>query len=826
MDSEVFPCFLCTSTSKKSSLTSKTTNQISENNNVSTPKTSSSSNTLRNLSKMVLPPLGVSGYNHNDLNSKPWILSPTDSNYRCWETVMVGLVAYSAWVYPFEVAFMKSYPKRQLFIADNIVNVFFAIDIILTFFVAYFDSRTQLLVYDSKKIAKRYLSTWFIMDVASTIPYEALALIFTGKYKVSLSYSLLGLFRFWRLRRVKQFFTRLEKDIRFSYFWVRCARLLFVTLFLVHCAGCLYYLLADRYPHEGKTWIGAMNPNFRETSLWVRYISAIYWSITTMTTVGYGDLHANNTIEMIFIIFYMLFNLSLTAYLIGNMTNLVVEGTRRTMEFRSSIEAASSFVSRNQLPTRLKEQILGYMCLRFKAENLNQFQLIEQLPNSIYKSICQHLFLPTIENVYLFRGVSRKTLQVLVAKTKAEYLPPREDIIMQNEAADDIYVIVSGEVEMIDYESDQKEIVVGSLQAGDMFGEVAAICSTPQAFTFRTKTLAQLLRLKTCNLVEAMKIRQEDNIVMVNNFLQHNRKLNILSVGEWLIENAEGDGELVKALILLNVAAAGNSIFLDKLLNANFDPNVCDSRGRTPLHEAASRGHEECVIVLLNHGCNVLLQDVKGNTALWDAIAAKHYKIFQVLYKYATISDPHVAGDLLTKAIERNEIEVIKDMLQCGLNADSTNFHGIRALQVALAMNHIDVAKLLIAHGAKTSDLSGHTFSLIFATGGDQHVLQPNKMVHMIPGNEEAANWQSEQFCARINLYKGHPLFSNTFDKHATGRLIRLPSSFEELKRIAGQKFDVNAENLTIVNEEGAEIDSIQVIRDNDKLYALENEIL
>ncbi|XP_056684370.1 potassium channel AKT2/3 isoform X2 [Spinacia oleracea] len=740
MDSEIFPCFLCTSTSK----TQKTNDKIGEN------ETNISSNTLRNLSKMVLPPLGVSGYNHNDVPSKAWILSPIDSKYR-------------------------------------------------------------------------YISTWLIMDVASTIPYEALGLMFTGKYKVGLSYSLLGLFRFWRLRRVKQFFTRLEKDIRFSYFWVRCARLLFVTLFLVHCAGCLYYLLADRYPHEGKTWIGAMNPNFRETSLWVRYISAIYWSITTMTTVGYGDLHANNTIEMIFIIFYMLFNLSLTAYLIGNMTNLVVEGTRRTMEFRSSIEAASNFVSRNRLPTRLKEQILGYMCLRFKAENLNQFQLIEQLPNSIYKSICQHLFLPTVENVYLFRAVTRKTLLLLVSRTKAEYLPPREDIIMQNEAADDIYIIVSGEVEKIDYESDQKEIIVGNLQAGDMFGEVAAICSTPQAFTFRTKTLAQLLRLKTCNLIEAIKIHQEDNIVMVNNFLQHNRKLNILSVGEWLIENAERDGELVKALILMNVAAAGNSIFLDKLLNANFDPNVCDSRGRTPLHEAASRGHEECVVVLLNHGCNVLLQDVNGNTALWDSITAKHYKIFQMLHNYATIYDPHVAGDLLTTAIQRNEIEMIKDMLQSGLNPDSKNLHGLRALQVALATNHLEVAQLLIAHGAKTSHLNGHTFSSIFAAG-DQYLLQANKMLKIFPGNKQVSvpNWKNEQFCARINLYKGHPILSKAFHKNATGRLIMLPSSFQELKRIAGLKFEVDADNITIVNEEGAEIDSLQVIRDNDKLYVVE----
>ena len=106
-----------------------------------------------------------------------------------------------------------------------------------------------------------------------------------------------------------------------------------------------------------------------------------------------------------------------------------------------------------------------------------------------------------------------------VASTKAEYLPPREDIIMQKEAAEDIYIIVSGEVEMIDYEN-EKEIVVGTLFAGDIFGEVAALCCTPQSFTFRTKTLTQLLRIKTTNLIQAIKIRQEDNILMLNNFLQ------------------------------------------------------------------------------------------------------------------------------------------------------------------------------------------------------------------------------------------------------------------------------------------------------------------
>lgn len=68
---------------------------------------------------------------------------------------MVVLVAYSAWVYPFEIAFMGAAPKGGLFIADNVIDAFFAVDIVLTFFVAYIDSRTQVLVRDPRKIAVR-----------------------------------------------------------------------------------------------------------------------------------------------------------------------------------------------------------------------------------------------------------------------------------------------------------------------------------------------------------------------------------------------------------------------------------------------------------------------------------------------------------------------------------------------------------------------------------------------------------------------------------------------------------------------------------------------
>jgi len=115
-----------------------------------------------------------------------------------------------------------------------------------------------------------------------------------------------------------------------------------VTLFAVHCAGCFAYLIADQYHDPTKTWIGAVYPNFKETSVWSRYVTALYWSITTLTTTGYGDLHAENPREMLFFVFFMLFNLGFTSYLIGNMTNLVVHWTSRTRNFVSSITFLST----------------------------------------------------------------------------------------------------------------------------------------------------------------------------------------------------------------------------------------------------------------------------------------------------------------------------------------------------------------------------------------------------------------------------------------------------------------------------------------------------
>ncbi|KAG6479153.1 hypothetical protein ZIOFF_062614 [Zingiber officinale] len=119
------------------------------------------------LSNGILPSLGARS--NRRVKLRRFIVSPYDRRYRAWEIFLIVLVVYSAWVSLFEFGFL-GHAKGTLALVDNIVNAFFAIDIILTFFLAYLDRTTYLLVDDPKLIAWKYLTSWFVLDVASTIP--------------------------------------------------------------------------------------------------------------------------------------------------------------------------------------------------------------------------------------------------------------------------------------------------------------------------------------------------------------------------------------------------------------------------------------------------------------------------------------------------------------------------------------------------------------------------------------------------------------------------------------------------------------------------------
>jgi hypothetical protein len=282
----------------------------------------------------------------------------------------------------------------------------------------------------------------FAMDVASTVPFHVIYRLVSGR---STGFRYLNLLRLWRLQRVSKLFARyvrhasllhlpvylylyiqtyrdapihscrLEKDIRFDYFYTRLIKLCGVTLLALHSSACIFLWMAfHHHGDEEHTWLGSQVRDFEDRSVWVSYTYAVYWSITTLATVGYGDLHAVNPGEMVFATCYMLFNIGLTSYIIGNMTSLVVHAATNTFKMRDMVRRVSTFGSVNRLPPELREQTMASAQLRFSTGEVIQQQLLSDLPTALRSRVAHHLFRDTVQRCYLFQGVSNDLVLQLV----------------------------------------------------------------------------------------------------------------------------------------------------------------------------------------------------------------------------------------------------------------------------------------------------------------------------------------------------------------------------------------------------------------------------
>jgi voltage-gated potassium channel len=224
-----------------------------------------------------------------------------------------------------------------------------------------------------------------------------------------------------------------------------------------------------------------------------RYTRALYWCISTLTTVGYGDITPTNNAQNFYAIGVMILGVGVYAYIIGNIASIITNLDPAKAAHLRQLERMQAFMHYRQLPPALQQRIREYYDYLWNQRlGYDETTLLESLPPSLRTEISLYLKRGLIERVPLFQGASDGFIREIALQLESVVYMPGDVIVRAGDRGRDMYFINRGSVEVL---APDHRTVYNTLTAGNYFGEIALTLDQPRTATVRALEYCDLYRL-------------------------------------------------------------------------------------------------------------------------------------------------------------------------------------------------------------------------------------------------------------------------------------------------------------------------------------------
>lgn len=405
-------------------------------------------------------------------------------------------------------------------ITSIVAELFFAADFVLRArYFAYIDALAMIPVNDPTYIFQAYKEgggMW--LDLLSNIP---LPLITEFSRKNALTYE--PFFRLVRLVRLQYLFPVIQDlaHIRGMSSKVQSTlTLLICVTFAIHMSGCLWFLMS-RFSYDKDTFKPIMEPITRDDCLrmasihnncsWAifdaygqigakfvvqdptskytgkfAYLRSVYWSIVSLTTVGYGDIVAFSTFESYFAAFWIFMGAMINYGVVGAMSNIISNLTAGSHHHLEKINHINLVLSHFEISEQLRQQIRRYYHQQFYVQKVtSEANLLAHLPQPLCNRISLILHSESVKKVPLFTEMNdERLLNDLTGLFRRRLYQRGDSFFPENNMCEEMYVIVSGRVNI--FSKRVPSIPVGALSDGDCYG----ICELLLQKNFSTTLVA------------------------------------------------------------------------------------------------------------------------------------------------------------------------------------------------------------------------------------------------------------------------------------------------------------------------------------------------
>ncbi|XP_061552285.1 potassium voltage-gated channel subfamily H member 7-like [Phycodurus eques] len=446
-----------------------------------------------------------------------------------WDWLILLLVIYTAIFTPYSAAFLlndiEELERRQcgyscspLNVVDLMVDIMFIVDILINFRTTYVNNNEEV-VSHAGKIAVHYFKGWFLIDMVAAIPFDLL-IFGSGSDETT---TLIGLLKTARLLRLVRVARKLD---RYSEYGAAVLMLLMCIFALIaHWLACIWYAIGNvekPYLEHKIGWLDNLGLSIGKKynysdpssgpSIKDKYVTALYFTFSSLTSVGFGNVSPNTNSEKIFSICVMLIGSLMYASIFGNVSAIIQRLYSSTARYHLQMLRVKEFIRFHQIPNPLRQRLEEYFQHAWTYTNgidMNM-EVLKGFPECLQADICLHLNKNLLQGCKAFHGATKGCLRALATRFKTTHAPPGDTLVHSGDVLSMLYFVTRGSIEIL-----REDVVVAILGKNDTFGEMIHLSAKPG------KSCADVRVLSYCDLHTIQREELLEVLDMYPEFAEH-----------------------------------------------------------------------------------------------------------------------------------------------------------------------------------------------------------------------------------------------------------------------------------------------------------------
>lgn len=388
-----------------------------------------------------------------DATKPSYVMHPHGPKVQAWNVFLCSFLLLEVFYLPVETAFSETLDEWVKQTMSILTFVLFGCDFALQFFLQSPSPTGDYWLFDHQKIVMAYLKGNFCIDLLSILP---LAQLYTLMYEaptngVALVLHLLTMVKLLRLNRLYRIYQRYQFRLTLSsYSRALVGSCLIVALFL-HISACFWCMLGVY--QSDLSWLTTLielKPEDTEgfmiqgkVSNLGMYVMALYFSLYTLTGIGYGDVVPQTVPEYVLSVAFMLFGAFLWGAVLGEIVNVLQTASLDEVAFQRNMDTLLDMCKTHEVKPDLTSNLQAY--LRQSRSVMHSTFLQEKIMTKMNPELAMQLNYALnsrwIGNVWWLKFAARTifVVKVTIALESVLYCP--EERIKHR---DRLYVVVRG----------------------------------------------------------------------------------------------------------------------------------------------------------------------------------------------------------------------------------------------------------------------------------------------------------------------------------------------------------------------------------------------